>query len=95
MNNVKNSILITQFYGGGNVDGKLVIDGVTFKNITSKNTEYSMQFLCQTHTPCENIKLKDIYMTKQSGEDDSKFDMQCENAHGTADDVTPSSCLKS
>ena len=106
MQNVENPILITQFYNSNEEkQSYLYFDGIYITNVTSKDTSNSDgiagTFECQDSTPCKNIDLKDVYISSSdhdlslSPSQSSSLKFQCLNAYGSADNVSPDSCLKS
>ncbi|BFI30286.1 polygalacturonase [Marchantia polymorpha subsp. ruderalis] len=99
MNNVKNPILIDQYYCDSassgscpNFTSNVQISDITFKNITGTSaTKVAVKLACSETVACTGITLQDIDLVRTSGSDATSF---CSDAYGvSADTVIPSSCL--
>ena len=97
MQNVETSIDFDMYYScDDDGDSAIEFKDFTFRNVSAAGTKYPGSFVCQSSSPCEAITLDTVHHY----DDDARTvpttkKMTCQHAHGTADDVTPESCLKS
>lgn len=89
-------ILVDGFYGSGSQGGNAVLlENITFDGVrgTVHNGYFSTgpKFHCDKVQPCTGIVLRNVNITGSKRH--QKVKMSCENVHGTATNVTPTSCL--
>jgi hypothetical protein len=85
MANVGTSIVVTMFYATGNGTTTLDISNVTFSHITSTNASAAGQLLCAATAPCSLTFLDVEHVDPAS----PKSGWQCQDAEGSATDVSP------
>jgi len=85
--NVSETIDLDMFYATSSNPTTLKISNILFKNITANKSGKPGEFACTSDSPCEDIQLQSITHTNTPGS------WYCENAHGTASNVSPPSCL--
>ena len=69
---------------------RINVSGLTFKNVVGVGCGKAPQLSCPAQAPCTGIVLDHV---KLSGKMSPGGKMQCDNAHGSAKDVAPKSCL--
>ncbi|KAK1560667.1 hypothetical protein Q3G72_029468 [Acer saccharum] len=99
MNNVKNPIIIDQFYclskGCSNQTSAVYVSDIVYENIKGTYDIRSppMHFACSDSVPCTNLTLSDVELLPAKG--DLVSDPYCWNAYGDLQTLTipPVSCL--
>ncbi|KAI9182071.1 hypothetical protein LWI28_021763 [Acer negundo] len=99
MNNVKNPIIIDQFYclskGCSNQTSAVYVSDIVYENIKGTYDIRSppMRFACSDSVPCTNLTLSDVELLPAKG--DLVSDPYCWNAYGDLQTLTipPVSCL--
>jgi polygalacturonase len=85
------TILIMPNYNPQPVNSTLQISNVTFSNIMASGSLIAGQIDCSPSAPCEQLLFQNIQHTTPPPDGG----WSCSNAHGIADDVSPSlSCLQ-
>jgi len=90
MTNVTNSIVITMLYNSSSPLSRLrdiQIKNITIQGVQSTASKNPGEFACTSVQPCTEIYLSDITIQ-------TKKKFTCQNAFGTATNVSPASCLK-
>lgn len=99
MNNVRNPIIIDQFYCLAkqcmNQTSAVLVSNIIYSNIkgTYDIRSPAMHFACSDSVPCTNLTLSDVELLPAQGE--LMLDPFCWNAYGDLETLTipPVSCL--
>lgn len=98
MHDVQNTVIINMNYGdtststsmsaaGDDDGGTLQIRNIYYRNITVMGTQNPGQLDCLSSSPCHSLEMTDFQQHKVQGQ------WECQNAHGTANNVNPKPCF--
>jgi len=97
---VQTPLQFTQFYCPHDPSGcdpknttVLIQDISVYDSSGTQSDGHAAQFACTEMFPCTGISLSNVHIASDEGPN-GKNDFTCENAHGTAVNVSPPSCLK-
>lgn len=86
--NVEEAINVNEFYTSGATGAAPVFKNFLIENIIADNVQQAGEFMCVPEAPCTGITIRNVTVTNYTK------GFTCENAFGTAKDVSPSACLK-